>query len=481
MIRRRQPYAPRGAVAMPAKAWGDEFAVMLFGEDEPRAPFREEGSYAVVDVCGPLSQKPGWWSESYPEIRDRVAAALASQCAAVCLKIDSPGGDYGGALELSRDLRSMASASGKKLVAFTDSMALSAGYALACAASEIVTTESGQVGSIGVWAPLVDVTAQDAMYGVKFAFVASGAAKVDRNPHVGITDEAFARLQGQIDAMAANFFALVAQSRPGVSADQARALDGAEFFGSRGQQAGLSDRIVNSWSSFISGVESAMPIKAKTDTYKEALTKAREALQKCAEGDDEDAKKAKETLAALEEPEKEDKTGEPPKPKEEGTEEEKKMAEEKEKEAARSVSLKLAAEVAALSAKLAARDAADAKAKADAELAAFFATRPDLSEDQRKTLDGLPLERVKAVVATWPRVHAGPDAARNAIFPITVPEPKGIYTPRLSAEQQALIDGARGGPTEPEVAHAEGSSFVTPFVTKEQARKRLEAMKKGVA
>jgi ClpP class serine protease len=462
---------------MPAKAWGEDFEVLLFGDNQPRPPFLEEGRYAVVDVCGPLSQKPGWWTESYEEIRSRVAAALASKCEAVCLRIDSPGGDYAGALECARDLRAMAAAAGKKLVSFTDSMALSAGYAVACAASEIVTTESGQVGSIGVWAPLLDLTAADAMNGVKYSVVASGKAKVDRNPHVGITDEAFARLQAQIDDMAANFFALVAESRPGLSIDKIRALDGAEFFGSRGMAAGLSDRIVNSWSAFVSEKPGLSQKGASMSKYDEAMG----ALKRAAEGDDEDAKKAKRALKAIEDGDKPSSEEEMPEEKPEEKTSAEPADKDKEAEEAKSLARSLAAEVAALKAKNAAREAAEAKAKADAERAEFFATRPDLSAEQRKSLDGLPIEQVKAIVATWPRVHAAPGSALAALTPTVSGGERAAagYTPRLSAAQVALIEGARGIPTEPPKAHSEGTAFVTPFVTKEQARKRLEEMKKG--
>ena len=467
--------APRGPVAMPAKAWGEEFAFLLFGDDDPRPPYTEEGRYAVVDVCGPLTQQPGWWGESYVELRERMAAAFASSSDSVCMKIDSPGGDYAGCLELSRDLRAMAQASGKEFVAFTEATACSAAYALATAADSIVTTESAQIGSVGVWAPMLDVTAQDAMYGVKVVIASSGKAKADRNPHTGISDEAFARLQSQIDDMAMRFFELVAEHRVGVDVERVRALEGADFFGSRGLAAGLSDRIVNSWQAFLS--EEASPMKVGASKYDEAMG----ALKRAAEGDDEDAKKAKKALKAIEDGDK---------PTEE-TEEEKKKREdearaaEEEKEKAAANAIKLAAEVAALKAKDAARDAADAKAKADAELAAFWATRPDVGEEQRKSLDGLPVERVKAIVATWPRVTARPGASASATVPAVSGgerQTNGGAERPLSTEEQAVFDRTDPFKRSKTSAKAslQGSEFTMParMITNEEAAARVVELEK---
>lgn len=471
---------------MPSKAWGQDFEVLFFGQNEaPRAPFTEEGQYAVVDICGPLSQKPGWWTESYPEIHSRVAAALASSQKAVCLRIDSPGGDYQGVLECARDLRFMAAAAGKPIVAFTDGQALSAGYALACAASQIVTTESAAVGSVGVWAPLVDVTAQDAMFGVKFAVAASGRAKADRNPHVGITDEAFARLMSQIDDMAANFFALVAESRPSLSVEMIRALDGAEFYGSRGLAAGLSDRIVNSWTAFVS--DSSAPAAAGKGASMSKYDEAVGALKRCAEGDDEDAKKAKKALKALED-------GDKPKVEEAPAEPEKKSEgeppakddEKKDGEEAKALAIKLSGQVAELTSKLDARDRADAKAKADADLSAFWATRPDVTADQRASLDSLPLEKVKTIAATWPRVRVAPGSSAAATTPTVsggerTQGSSGALRP-MAPEEQAVFDRTdpfkrNNGSAK---ASVQGHEFAMParIISNEESAARMAELEK---
>lgn len=475
---------PKGTVAVAPKAWGEEFDV-FFGPRAATALFEEAGGYAVVDIHGPLTQHSGYFGDSYDDIRERFAAACESKSAAVCLRIDSPGGDWCGALELARDLRAVAASKGKHLVAFTDGMALSAGYAIACAATEIVATESASVGSIGVWASLVDLTQQDAMRGLRVQVVSSGSAKADRNPHVGITDEAYNRMQGQVDEQAELFFELVSEFR-GLAVSKVKALQGADVFGQRGVAAGLSDRLVNSWSTFLTSEGTSMATKASK--YDEAYG----LLKQAAEGDDEEAaKKAKKCLKALEdeEPEEKEKKDKEAKAKAEADEEEKKAkaaADDKEKEekakALAANSIALATEVATLKAKDAARDAAEAKAKNDAALADLFAKRPDLSEAQRAALAAVPLASAQALVESWPRVVALPGSAASALTPLVSGGERraSAYVPRLSADDQAMLDASdptrRSGAAAPR-AVMQGSQFHVPIFTKEQARKRLAELK----
>lgn len=473
------------AVALPQKAWGSDFDVLLFGESAPREPFRREGAYAVVDIVGPMTQKPGLWGENYEEIRHRFEAAAKSEQAAIALKIDSPGGDFAGMIELSRELRAMARGASKRLVAFTDSRALSAAFAVAVAADEIVVTPSAALGSIGVWQPRLDLTAQDAMMGVKVAIASSGDAKTDSNPHVGITDEAFARMKAQVEEMAEEFFDHVAESRS-MPASKLRALEGEELRGQRALAAGLCDRVVNSWSDFLnegSSMNTPTPKGAQASMIDEAKGLLHRALE---EGTEEEKKAAKQCLKALEpEPKEGEGEGEGEgKGKGKGKKAEGEGEGEGEGEA-KALAVKLAADVASLKADIAARDAAEAKAKADAERSKLYASRPDLSEAQRKALDAIPLDQAKAVVATWPRVHAAPGSAAAALTaPVSGGERTDTGAParNLSPQEQAVFD--RGNPFGRGKAAArasfQGNEFVMParMLTNEDAAARVAELEK---
>lgn len=495
MNKRRLRYAPpRGPVAIAPKAWGQEYEIYLPPVGVNKTLYTEEGPYAVVSIEGPLSQRDTHFEDSYESIRARVASALESGQPAVCLRISSPGGDFVGCLELSRELRAMAEAAAKPLVAFADKEALSAAYAIATAAERIIATETASLGSIGVWAPRIDVTAQDTMMGVKVVIAASGIAKSDRNPHVALTDASFTRLQEQVDEQASLFFELVAEHR-GMPVSKVKALDGADAFGQRALATGLADTLVNSWSAFLSHPEGqAMPAKgSQASKYDEALG----AMRRAAEEDSEDGKKAKQALKAWEEHEKSEAEGEEEEEKEksgdgdgdeddkkekaeskkgeaksEGGEEEEKKEEEKKDEkakkakalAAGSNELTLAQEVQELKAQ-AARDKAERQAEKDLESRGkLYASRPDLSAAQKKAFDRLPLADAKAVLETLPRVLAGPHSSSNAMFPGAggEGEPRRTYIPTLSQSEQSILAKLDAKPVGPAKAEVVGTMTQMP-------------------
>jgi ClpP class serine protease len=457
---------PKGPVAWSPKSWGDEFEVLFFGEGEKRPPFDVAGRFAVVSICGVLTQRESWWGDDYGAIKSRVAQALASEQPEVLLRLDSPGGDFAGCLDLARELRTMAAAAGKPLVAFTDRQAASAAYALASAASEIVVTDSAMVGSIGVWAPLIDQTALDKAMGLNIQIAASGTAKSDRNPHVAITDDSFARLLAQVNDMAGLFFELVSEHR-GLAVSRVKAQEGAEFLGARAVAVGFADRIAT-FDQLVSGNSQGTP---KMSKYDEALG----AMRRAADGDDEDAKKAKKCLKAWDDSEKEE---DPDKGKAEGDKDEKKDDEKKDDKEAKAAAaagsnreLALAEEVARLKAKDAARDAAEAKAKEDVARAELFAKRPDFSDAQKATLALVPLAALERAVKEWPRANADPMAAANALTPVVSGgEKKNGFAPNLSPEQRTLLERTDPNATArgPKAARMVGTALEMPAVALSQ-------------
>ena len=83
-----------------------------------------------------------------------------------------------------------------------------------------------------------------AMHGVRVAVLTTGARKADGNPAAPITDASLASLQGMIDRLGAQFFALVAEARP-VSAEEVQALEAACLMGQDAVDAGLADEVIS--------------------------------------------------------------------------------------------------------------------------------------------------------------------------------------------------------------------------------------------
>lgn len=503
---------PRGAVAWAPKSWGDDVDLVLV-DAARREPFVVCGSYAVVDVCGPLFLGDHWCCDTYGAIKERLSAAAASASSEVLLRIASPGGDFQGCLDTAREIRAMMRAAGKRLCAFSEAQCSSAAYALATAADELVITESAVAGSIGVWLPVVDETERAKSMGIRVEIVASGDAKTDRNPMVAITSEALARTRAQVDDMARLFFELVAEHR-GMSVASVQALDGAELMGVRAVAVGLADRI----STLDQLVKSApnggarMGARSRSMGARAAskyVEEARVALRRMAESDNEEDKKmAEKALKALEPEKPEPKPEEKPEPSSsdgggEPTEEEKKkraaaaaeeedkrMKEEEQARAAGPAMLALHRELHMLKAKDAERDARDfARAKAEkesGERAALFAKRPDFGPAIRETFAKLPIAELRAAVEgpkAWPRVHVQPGHSLNALTaPVSGGEDlAGGYVPRLSAYEQSLLDksapGRRKGPAKAEVI---GTHMVVDYYDKETAKARAAELEKQV-
>src|SRR6478752_7118272 len=171
-------YAPRGIVAIQQSAFGLEF---------PQANKASElclfaPSVACVEICGPLVHTPDPWFQTYRSIVEQVRAACeAPGVDLVVLKIDSPGGDVFGNFDASREIRAIATAAKKRLIAYSDACCCSAAYALACSADEIVIADTAVIGSIGVIAMLVDATRLDNAMGLGYSVIKSGARKADGN------------------------------------------------------------------------------------------------------------------------------------------------------------------------------------------------------------------------------------------------------------------------------------------------------------
>ena len=204
------------------------------------------GQIAVIPIHGTLVRRTvGLEADSgltsYTTIASQLDAALANpNAAAILLDIDSPGGESGGVFDLADRIR--AAAAVKPVWAVANDMAFSAAYALASAASRIVVSRTGGVGSIGVIAMHVDQSVKDAQDGVRYTAVFAGDRKNDLNPHAPMSSEAHAFLQGEVNRIYALFAETVAKHR-GISNDAVRATEAGLFFGQEAVAAGLADAV----------------------------------------------------------------------------------------------------------------------------------------------------------------------------------------------------------------------------------------------
>jgi signal peptide peptidase SppA len=208
----------------------------------------QSGRIAVIPIHGSLLKRamPVQAASgllAYEDIGAMLDAAIADPgIDAVLLDVDSPGGEVGGCFELAARIRQAAAV--KPVWAVANDSAFSAGYALACAASRVLVTQTGGVGSVGVIALHVDQSGADAQDGLRYTPIFAGAHKNDYSPHAPLSDPARAALQAEIDRLYGLFVDHVAAMR-GMSADAVRSTEAALFFGPRAVETKLADGVAD--------------------------------------------------------------------------------------------------------------------------------------------------------------------------------------------------------------------------------------------
>ena len=203
---------------------------------------------AVIPILGTLVRRASYIGAasgltSYHDIEAMAEAAFADPMVkAVLLEIDSSGGEAGGVFDLAQRLRALSQTSGKPLWAIADEAALSAAYAIACAADRLWLTRTAEVGSIGVVAVHIDESVADAKAGLNYTFLHAGAHKVDGHPHAPLPAPVAADIQADIEQLHDQFIALVAGFRR-VTVDAIRDTEARVYRGEAALQAGLADQI----------------------------------------------------------------------------------------------------------------------------------------------------------------------------------------------------------------------------------------------
>ena len=212
------------------------------------APYMVSGGVAIVSIVGSLVNRGAWVGAysgvtSYEGIQHQLkSAALDSAVHSILLDIHSPGGEAIGAFETAALIREIAKT--KKVVAVVNGMAASAGYAIASGATEIVTTESGLSGSIGVLMMHVDYSKWLDAEGIKPTLIFAGAHKVDGNSLEPLTDEVKSDIQAEVDHFYSLFLNTVAAGRGNrLDADAARKTEARCFIGEAAVKVGLADSV----------------------------------------------------------------------------------------------------------------------------------------------------------------------------------------------------------------------------------------------
>ncbi len=208
--------------------------------------YSQIGSVAVVSIFGVLAHRGKFKADSsyilgYDVIGKQIQAAINDpEITAVMLEMDSPGGEVAGCFELAQQIREWTAI--KPIKSAVSSLSASANYLLAAACDEIVITDTGMAGSIGVVFRHVDVSKMAEKEGVKVTHIFAGAQKVDGNQFEPLSAEVKQRLQAEVNSLHDKFISRVIAYR-GIDESVIRAQEAAVYTGQDAIKAGLADRI----------------------------------------------------------------------------------------------------------------------------------------------------------------------------------------------------------------------------------------------
>lgn len=214
------------------------------GQGKP-FPYAGNGT-AVIPVHGVLLNRFNYalpWATGYNAVRSMLNAAMGDpDVLRIVLDLNTPGGQAAGAFELAADIR--AAREVKPVHAVVDSMAFSAGYAIASAATDITLSPSAEAGSIGVVSMHMNIGPALKEFGIDITFIYAGKHKVDGNPYEELPDDVKAAIQADVDRIYGVFVSSVGEGRGAkMSADQARATEARCYGAEDCISLGLADAI----------------------------------------------------------------------------------------------------------------------------------------------------------------------------------------------------------------------------------------------
>lgn len=231
-------------------------------QGQDRFPFDMVHGVAVLGVHGTLVQRGfhvGMSSgrTSYQGIQAQLMrAAVDPRVQGVVLEVDSSGGEVAGMIETANMVAELSNM--KPTMAIMADAGLSAAYAIASAARQVVVPETGLAGSIGAVMVHLDRSAALAKQGVKVTVIASGKHKAEGNSAEALSDHARARAQQHVDLARDAFATAVGRYRAGrLSKAGALATEADVFTGREAVRRGLADATGNpneAFAAFLSAV-----------------------------------------------------------------------------------------------------------------------------------------------------------------------------------------------------------------------------------
>jgi len=216
-----------------------------YGMDVGNKPFAYGGGVAVIPIHGLLLNRfPGsiGMATGYDFVRAQLRMALADpDVSNIVFDIHSSGGMAAGCEELAQEI--YRSRELKPSLAVVDSACYSGALYIGSAASRIVSTVSGGVGSIGVVAMHVDHSKMLENEGLNVTFIQAGDEKTDGNAWQPLSERARERINSTVQYHYGLFTEAVAKFR-GIPVEDVRATEARCYTPPEALELGLIDGVV---------------------------------------------------------------------------------------------------------------------------------------------------------------------------------------------------------------------------------------------
>lgn len=246
MLQQMPPTVEQRASAAEAQVALMERAFDVSFPRERSKPFLFNEGIAFIPMRGTLVHRNGdpWYgTRGYDDIRREFDSAMADpDVAGIVFDIHSGGGMVYGNFELADHIRSKRAE--KPSLSVVNAGAMSGAYSLGSSASKMVSTPSGDSGSIGVLTMHVDVSKAMEKFGVSISLIHAGDHKVDGNPYSPLPDNVRADMQTRLDGMWQKFISVVAVNR-GMSEQAVRDTQARVYGADEAVKIGLVDAVTS--------------------------------------------------------------------------------------------------------------------------------------------------------------------------------------------------------------------------------------------
>lgn len=247
------------------KLSADDIKIRLAAAREGRGAvgaYAVQNGVAVIPIIGVIQKRVDFLSDvsggaATQAVQRDLAVALADeQVRSILLHIDSPGGNADGVYELGEDVFNARKV--KPVFAYADGLAASGAYWIASQAEKIYASKTALLGSIGVYAVMVDSSRAAENAGFKVNLVKAGEFKGAGAPGTPVSDRALAERQALVNDIYDLFTTAVALGRGWTMAKTLELADGRLYIADKAKAAGLADE-VSSFSSVLRDVAAARP------------------------------------------------------------------------------------------------------------------------------------------------------------------------------------------------------------------------------